>query len=66
MKFKFTLENKKTHSTENYRTLQEIAEVLNITYHQSWEFSKVEEKQYSHPFLKNLSKTYKISKYVQK
>jgi hypothetical protein len=62
MKFKFTLENKKTRSTENFRTLQEIAEVLKITYHQSWELSKVEEKQFSHPFLKNLSKQYKISK----
>lgn len=60
MKYKFILENLETGEKHKQKTLAEIAEKLNISYHQARSVLKCEEKQYLHPIIKTLCKNYKI------
>jgi hypothetical protein len=62
MKYKFILENLETGNTQKHRTLQEIAEVLKVDYHQARSVLLSGDKQFLHPKIKDLCKQYRISK----
>jgi hypothetical protein len=64
MKYKFILENVETGIKQKHRTLQEIAEVLKVDYHQARSVLLSEDKQFLHPKIKDLCKQYKICKNV--
>lgn len=61
MKYKFILENLETGEKQKQKTLTEIAEKLNIKYHQVRSVLKSNEKQFLHPLIKNICKKYKVS-----
>jgi ribosomal protein S25 len=61
MKYKFILENLETGEINKHRTITEIAEKLNINYHQARSVLKSDEKQFLHPIIKNICKKYKVS-----
>jgi len=61
MKYKFILENLETGEKQKQKTLAEIAEKLNINYHQVRSVLKSDEKQFLHPVIKNICKKYKVS-----
>ena len=66
MKFRFMLEEytekdgviSTTYS--KHKTLQDVADKLGIPYHQARSLLLIEEKQFSHKHIKNLSKLYRI------
>ncbi len=62
MKFRFTLINLETGDVRHFGTLREISKLLNIEYHKIRSLYVCEEKIYLHPYLKELSKKYKIKK----
>lgn len=62
MKFRFTLINLETEDVQHFGTLREISKALNIEYHKIRSLYVSEDKIYLHPFLKELSKKYKIIK----
>lgn len=62
MKYRFILENIETGEKEKYKTLKDIAEKLNIDYHQARSVLLSEQKQFNHPIIKNICNKYKIYK----
>ena len=62
MKFRFILENIETGEKVKYKTLKDVSEHLNIDYHQARSVSLSGDKQFLHPVIKNICKSYKIYK----
>lgn len=60
MKFKYILENLENNVTKKYKTLQSIAEDLQIKYHTARSILLCDEKQFLHPGIKDLCSKYKI------
>lgn len=59
----FVLNNLETKETINYKNLQDIADKLNIKYHQARSIMLKNEKKFLKNDIRQLSKKYEIIKY---
>ena len=64
MKFRFNLEIIETGEIKQFKTLKDLAEFLNIPYHQAKSIKISDDKLFLHPHIKTLCSQYKITKNI--